>query len=251
MNTSDNFSSSPDESPDALVGLLGAYALNALDAQERIGIEARLDADPRARAEADELSQIAALLGSDIQSNNDLPSGAWDRFAPLLDQPATQAPVFDLSYRRTRRLRQMAMGTVAAAFVALFIVVASQRHQISNLRETAGSVTKAAESALTSPGSKHGNLKPSAGGALVSITVLPDGSGFVGLDSLPKLDAQHVWQLWNIDSKNVISLGISGDPTSPMAFHAAPGSHSFAVTLEPVGGSIKATTSPIAAGSID
>lgn len=48
--------------PDELPKLLGAYALDAVDADERERIERYLETDPRARAELDRLREAAALL---------------------------------------------------------------------------------------------------------------------------------------------------------------------------------------------
>ncbi len=245
----DNSPINPAPERDDLSELLGAYALDALEPSERLGIEGRIDSDPRLRGEADELSQIASLLGVDGAAINELPSGAWDRFASLLDKPTAQAPVVDLSYRRQRRFRQIAMGAAAAAFVGMLIAVAAQQHRIGSLERASGSVERAAANAGTAPGAKHADLLESSGQKTAAVTVLADGTGYLDLAALPALDENHVWQLWAVDAPNVISLGVTRDNSTPMAFHGSPGVRTFAVTVEPLGGSSKATTKPIASGS--
>ena len=58
--------------------LLGAYALNALDPDERAQVEAFLLTDPVARAELHELEHAAAWLG---HASLRPPAGAWDAIA--------------------------------------------------------------------------------------------------------------------------------------------------------------------------
>ena len=234
-----------------LANSLGAYALDALDASERLTIETRIHNDPRLRDEADELSQIAAMLGTDVVGTQELPHGAWERFAPLLDKPTGEAPVTDLSYRRQRRFRQVAVGTMAAAIIGLLVTVAVQQRRIGSIERSARSLDNSASAAATAPGAKRATLKPNAGGTAALVTILPDGTGYLDLASLPAIDPSHVWQLWSLNDAGAVSLGVTGDHSKSMAFHTSPGVHSFAVTIEPNGGSVKATTSPIAIGSTD
>ena len=245
----DNSPINPAPKREDLSELLGAYALDALEPSERLGIEGRIDSDPRLRAEADELSQIASLLGVDGAGINELPSGAWDRFATLLDKPTAQAPVVDLSYRRQRRVRQIVMGAAAAAFIGMLIAVAAQQHRIGSLERASGSLERAAASASNAPGAKHADLLESSGQKTALVTVLPDGTGYLDLAALPALDENHVWQLWTVDTSRLVSLGVTRDSSTPMAFHGSPGVRTFAVTVEPLGGSAQATTKPIASGS--
>lgn len=56
--------------------LLGAYALDAVDDDERDQVERYLEADPRARAEVESFREAASMLA---MSGADAPSGIWDR----------------------------------------------------------------------------------------------------------------------------------------------------------------------------
>ena len=53
----------PERSANEMRELLGAYALNALDPEERAQVDAFLLSDPEARAELHELEHAAAWLG--------------------------------------------------------------------------------------------------------------------------------------------------------------------------------------------
>src|SRR3954468_13569720 len=70
---------------DEFSDLLGAYALDAVDPQEREEIERHLTTCPRCRAEVAEHREVAALLS---QSGAPAPDGVWDRIAPVLAPPA-------------------------------------------------------------------------------------------------------------------------------------------------------------------
>jgi hypothetical protein len=73
--------------------LLGAYALDAVDDDERREIEAYLSANPRARAEVDSHRRVAAMLAVGDQA---APKDLWNRIAsalPLNAVPLRLAPV--------------------------------------------------------------------------------------------------------------------------------------------------------------
>jgi hypothetical protein len=65
-----------------LDGLLGAYALDAIDYEERQEIDDYLARSPRARAEVFEHQQVAAALGN---STAEAPVALWQRIAESLD----------------------------------------------------------------------------------------------------------------------------------------------------------------------
>lgn len=92
--------------PSELDELLGAYALDALDDDERGPVEAWLARSPNARREADELRETASLLA---QSAEEPPGDLWARIEGRLgdavsgdDVPPLRMPgaVLDLDARR-------------------------------------------------------------------------------------------------------------------------------------------------------
>ena len=70
--------------------LLGAYALDAVDAEEARVVEEHLLVCPRCRAEVAEHREVAALLTSG--TSEPVPDGVWNRIAADLgDSPAARA----------------------------------------------------------------------------------------------------------------------------------------------------------------
>ena len=70
---------------DEFTDLLGAYALDAVDAEERAAIERHLVDCPRCRAEVAEHREVASYLA---HSGGDAPAGVWDKIAAELAPPA-------------------------------------------------------------------------------------------------------------------------------------------------------------------
>ena len=69
---------------DEISGLLGAYALDAVEGDERAAVEEHLLSCARCRAEVAEHREVAALLA---HGGADAPDGLWDRIAGNLDDP--------------------------------------------------------------------------------------------------------------------------------------------------------------------
>lgn len=74
---------------DAVAELLGAYALDALEAEETAVVAAHVATCPRCAAEVDEYRSVAALLAN---AGGDAPQGLWDRISSELQAPTTAAP---------------------------------------------------------------------------------------------------------------------------------------------------------------
>jgi anti-sigma factor RsiW len=64
--------------------MLGAYALDAVEPEERDEIERHLADCPRCRAEVAEHREVAGLLG---YAGSDAPPGLWDRIVVSLEEP--------------------------------------------------------------------------------------------------------------------------------------------------------------------
>jgi anti-sigma factor RsiW len=64
--------------------LLGAYALDAVEADEAAAIERHLPTCPRCRNELTDHREVAALLG---YAGASAPSGVWDRIVASLEEP--------------------------------------------------------------------------------------------------------------------------------------------------------------------
>jgi anti-sigma factor RsiW len=81
--------------------LLGAYALDALDADDRARVDAYLERDAAARAEVDELRETAASLALAARPSLDAPPELWERIAGAIAAERRRPP--DAGRRRRAR----------------------------------------------------------------------------------------------------------------------------------------------------
>src|SRR6476661_5439611 len=68
--------------------LLGAFALDAVEPDEREMVERHLANDPVARAEVDEMRETAAVLASLPTGDEGAPADLWDRIVGAISPPA-------------------------------------------------------------------------------------------------------------------------------------------------------------------
>src|SRR3954454_20009725 len=111
---------------DEMYELLGAYALDAVEPDERAEIEQLLAVDPRAAAEVREHREVATMLAF---SGARAPQEVWDRIAATLGDGAAApepgpelAKVLPIGAQRTRR-RRRTIAALAAVAAALLIGV--------------------------------------------------------------------------------------------------------------------------------
>jgi anti-sigma factor RsiW len=221
---------------DELQELLGAYAIDAVEAEEAIAIEAHLNECPRCRAEVAELREVAGLLS---QSGADAPEGVWDRIASsLTDAP----PPLRLEVHRERRasrnrvLQAIALSAAAAMLVVLGFSVARLRGQVDELRtaraQASGTneVALAAAQAIGSPDARIARLSGDGGENAIAV-VRSNGQGYFFGAALPNLH-QRIYELWGATaSGQVTSLGTIPGP-GVYAFTADPSVRVVMVTEE-------------------
>jgi hypothetical protein len=239
---------------DPVEELLGAYALNAVDDDERVAVEAHLATCPRCRAEVDRHREVAAHLA---RSGAPAPEGLWDRIASAIDTTGTPPPlrlVVDEGGRprRPATRRRSLGGLVAAAAAAVAIVALSvssirQQDRIDELSRASG-VVAAANDAFADPGARIAELRDDEGEVLVRAAVLDDGSGYLLADALPGLDGR-IYQLWGATADAVVSLGTMGPDPTVVAFPADGSITRLMITAEhePVPAP---TTDPLVAGAL-
>jgi len=243
-----------------IVELLGAFALDAVDDDERDVIEAHLAGCPRCRAEVEGHRETAALLA---HSGERAPENVWDRIAEALDEAP---PVFDLTRLTPRRaapprtipLRMAAVTMAVAAAVTLFLGVALGRtddgrlgrleDQISALQKPA--VANAAYAALADPKAEHVELASADGKGTARVVRLADGTGYLVPANLPTLPAGRVYQLWAVRSDAKISLGVIGAAPGVTAFRMNGPVAAYAVTEEAAGGVAQSQNQPVVVGYV-
>jgi hypothetical protein len=246
--------------------LLGAFALDAVEDDERDVIEAHLAGCPRCRAEVEGHRETAALLA---HSGVRAPEGVWDRIAealdeapPALDLARIAPPADELEERRAAKaaprsisLRIAAATMAVAAAVTLFLGVALGRRGDNGLGRfekvvdamQKAQLTNAAQAALANPNAEQVDLTSADGKPMAKLVRLGDGTGYLVPTSLGRPPAGRVYQLWAVRSDAKISLGVL-DSAEVAAFRMTGPVAAFAVTEEKAGGVSASENQPLMVG---
>jgi hypothetical protein len=232
--------------------LIGAYALDAVDPDEREAVEAHLVVCARCRAELAEHLEAASYLA---HTGAPAPEGLWHRIAATLEEepPAMRLEVVGEPGRPRKRSRRIALAVAAAAavvFVVLGVLIIQQESRLDDLHHQVAedSLTRAAMHALSDPASLKMTLASPTGGAVTASAVIsPSGTGYLMPSDLPKLPEGRTYQLWGIMPGHVVSLGLLGPDPQLSAFPAHGGVKGLAITDEVSGGVSQPTGSPILA----
>lgn len=244
--------------------LLGVYALDATDPDERAAVDAHLAVCPRCAQEVAEHRETIGLLAA---SGGDAPDGVWERISQSIDGGRSQIPALAPMYTPHRRSRRWTIQPVsalaAAAAVAAAVLLGVQTVRVDHLDHQVGRLSAAARqaggfqgaaAALVDPSSKHLMLTSTAAGSkpLGEMVVLPSGSAYLVGVNLPALDSTSTYQLWSVVAGRAVSVGVLGDHPSTVAFSidAAIANQVFLVTVEPAGGVVAPTSPPVARAAI-
>lgn len=250
---------------DDIAELLGAYALNAVDPDERALVDAHLADCPRCRAELHDHLEVAAMLGN---SGGDAPDGLWDRIASTLEEspppmrltlPPRDAEeptgtVVPLAARRRTggRLAVAALGAAAALVIGVLgAKVVQQDDELDRINAAleADTLLSAANVALLDPKAVKTTLTSPDGRLKASAVVLPDGTGFLMADDLPALDGARTYQLWGQTGGGLISLGLLGaEPGEVLPFQTGGDVAALAITEEVAGGVAQSENPPTVLG---
>lgn len=229
-------------------GLLGAYALDALDDDERRAVEDYLASSPRARQEVQEHREVATMLA---WSGMDAPDGLWDKISGSLEGRA-EAPAENLgkvlSLREPKR-RRMArtvgswvVASAAAAAIAVVAVNVTRDDPPSDIRASAAEM-------FADPSLRHAQLANNDSLKVLAV-VDQDGNGFLRAEVLPNLGTERTYQLWGQVGEQLISLGLIGPDPDLITFTAREDVTLLAITDEVKGGVISSQNQPVVAGAL-
>ncbi len=223
--------------------LLGAYALDAVEAAERAAVESHLADCPQCRAEVAEHLETAALLAA---GGGQAPEGVWDRISGELDGPI---PLVPRAERRAPRrwLSAVAAAVALAAVASLSVEVVQQREELDRIAANSQEATlvRAANAALLDPNARRFRLSSEQGVGAEAV-LLPSGTGYIVSDTLRPLPSTRTYQLWALGEGDPISAGVIGPNPSVVAFSAPPGATGLAVTEEVAGGVVASRNDPVA-----
>ena len=240
---------------DEYTELLGAYALDAVDPDERDRIERHLLGCPRCRAEVEEHREVALFLS---QSGGDAPDGVWDRISSEL---APEAPPLRLvGDDRSMRPRRRGLGPkaaaavigIAAAIVAVLgVVTVGQSQRLNRLEDAMSdrSIDRVANAAVADAQVK---VAMTGDGGSAEVVVGSNGQGYLITKGMPAPAQGDVYQLWGKDGDVVLSLGTFGGGADVVPFSVDPNRvgdvELFAVTQEKAPGVLASKQDPIMVG---
>lgn len=252
---------SSDLSRDENRELLGAYALDALDADERAAVEQQLTRDEAARLEADALQETAALLAVAAAGGEKAPDGLFDRIIDAIGEPAGEATearaageggeVVALRPRRPRLAWALApIAAAAAVAVAVLAVrVADLERELDEARRPAA-MSDVFDRASRMEGARQIELA-AADAPAARIVFMPDGTGLLRNDGLAPLPDDRTYQLWALvgeaESPRVVSAGVLGNDPTVVGFTVSGPVVGFAITEEVTGGVVSSEHEPVAA----
>jgi anti-sigma-K factor RskA len=225
----------PDD--ERLEALLGAYALDAVDDDERRLVDELLRVDPRAAREVDEHRETVAALA---WSMTPAPTGLWDKIAASLEEspPAPSGelarvmPIDAAAAKRRRRINALgaaAIGVAAALVVVLAVGVLRRDSTTTSMRD-------AMEQALDSSDARQVAMRSEDGSVETQAVLDGQGHGFVSADSLPQLPSDRTYQLWGMIDGRAISLGVLGHRPGVAPFSAEGNLTALVITNEIAGG---------------
>ncbi len=236
---------------DEISELLGAYALDAVEDDERAVVEEHLVDCARCRAEVEEHREVATLLA---HGGGDAPEGVWHRISASLDEsPPDLRLVATAPHPPSLRLvPRLAVAAAAAAVVVVGVLglqVHRQEEQIDDLQAAlAEPLVPAFERALADPDSELIELASADGRVVVRGVLTEDGTGYLRAGSLPELPAGRTYQLWGGAGDQLVSLGVLGAEPNVVTFSAEP-YELFAITEEEAPGVVASANPPVVAGS--
>ena len=259
--------------------MLGAYALDAVDADERAEIEAYLAQTPEARAEVDRYqAAIVALAEDELQTT--MPEGVWDRVSsamfgggaaepsvstmpPTLPKlavlptrvadRAASAPRPQARPRRRPRPAALVLAAAAAFVIATLtgLLIRQQGKLTDALAISVPAQVRArAQRASDDPTSSVGTLAGDGGAPVVRAVEDKAGNGYLFADALPPLADGRTYQLWTLDGGKPVSLGILGGKPGIITFPAGGRPKTLAITAEDLPGAQAPTQTPLVSGSV-
>lgn len=259
--------------------LLGVYAVDAVDDDERRLVDDHLDECAECRAEVRSHLEVTAMLAGSAAP----PSEVWDLIESELGSESTAegpAPfplrlpddarsaaasgpepghgaggdVVSMADRRPRATRWLAGAVAAAAAVAslLAVNVIRQEDRIDELQAALNVSTteRAAQLALADSRAERATLRSADGSVEVLAVIDSSGTGFVFADGLPALPADRSYQLWGVSGDRVISLGVLGSDPRVVVFPAGAPLNGLAITDEVSGGVVASEQQPVVSGVI-
>ena len=221
-----------------IIELLGAYSLDAVDADEIAEIEDHLRECARCRAEVAEHRETAAFLA---HAGAAAPDELWDRIAGAIETPVVVPFAPRLSAPRNRWPQAAALvGAAASLVIGLLVVeVRDQDRRIDDIQLASDPFARAVDE----PGARFVHL--TAGDDELPVVLTRDGSAVLKAAALPRLAGGRTYQLWGLTGDELVSVAVLGRDPGTVSFDAA-GYAALAITEERAPGVVTTKNRPIA-----
>jgi len=248
--------------------LIGAWALDAVDPDERDRIEGHLDSCASCTQEADELREAASRLSDTTRVDPPMRL----RAAVLArahhtrqEAPATRAPEPEGSGARAARSRasrlaqrrrpRPAIGRrrLRLALGAAGLAVAAAFATWSLLPRTAPTEADRVSAVLAAPDAEVAFTDAEGAGSVTVISSAGLDQAVVVVSGLPDAGADHAYQVWAVEGTTPVSAGVMdpGDSSATMLIDGMSGIEIIAVTREPAEGSATPTLPMVADVPLD
>jgi anti-sigma-K factor RskA len=228
--------------------LSGAYALDALSPEEAAEFRRHLEGCQACCDEVRELRAAAALMGA-AEATAPPPELRAKVLAAADRTP--QMPPLRSSRRRGGRPATHRWTTWVASAAAAVVLVGGGAVGLRAALEDdptrpQPTLSAAALEVFDAPDARTATVLTVNGGKL-KVGVSPShGEMAVDTRGLPALDKRHVYQIWAVHGRRMVSAAVLADPTAGAAMALPPARTEVALTVEPRGGSKQPTTKPIA-----
>lgn len=224
--------------------LVGAYAVDALDDEERTAFESHLAACETCRAELDDLRETASLLA--VTQATAPPAGLRDRLLADVDRVRPLPPeVGQGSHARQRRSRPALMVAAAAAVIALGAgAVVWQQPWADDTsqtqRLTAAERVRAADDAQVHTWTVRDGVEAT----LVRSASL--NQAVLVTEGMPRPPDGKVYELWLEQDEGLVPAGLMTGAEDEVVLEGDPATAvGFGITVEPAGGSEQPTSEPL------
>lgn len=269
---------------EAFHGLAAAYALDALDADERADFERALDGSPELRAEVDAFRASAAHLAeqaepvapppalrdrlmadvaaapqvgsSDAATADERPTDAATADAAL-PEPSPGAPAAGAGSRpagpahaAARRRWFQRPGAVIAAAAAAVLLLVGVVVGVGWPGPNGWGAQRERAAIAAAPDARSQTVEVEGGGQVTLVSSAEQAQSVVIAEGLPELGADQTYELWYIDESGAAPAGTfeapGGETWRVLEGSFRPGVV-VGITVEPAGGSPQPTTEPIVA----
>ena len=224
--------------------MLGAFALDALDAAEADAVDVHLRECPRCRAEVADYRETAALLAF---GGVEAPPGVWEKIQAALEEAPPELELARVVPIRESRWRTVGTRLTAAAAVVISVLALG----VAVLRSDGGSPEPSVDAeiarAAVDPDARHVNLVAANGEESVKVVLL-DGRAYLADHTLPPLSEEETYQLWGQKGETFVSLGVLGPEPERGQVAAAGEFDALAITAERQPGVVQTTQPAVVAG---